>query len=74
MDREGTSQKQDSIGVAWLEPDGTIKLHLRATADGGITGTGVLSYSPVHAQYKEILEHVGPLKPGERVPVRPWDD
>ena len=65
---------EDSIGVCWMEDDGTIVLRLTATGPGGMVGDGQLSYPPGHAQYDEILEHVGPLKPGEHKPVAPWTD
>lgn len=68
------NEKEKSIGVAWIENDGTIKLNLRATADGGIVGTGLLTYSPAHAQYRDILAHIGPIQPGQRLAVKPWDD
>ena len=62
-----------SIGVASMESDGTIVLRLRATGNGMI-GEGQLRYPPTDPQYNDILKHVGPLRPGEFRPVRPWDD
>jgi hypothetical protein len=32
------------------------------------------TYLPSDPKYKSILEHVGPLKPGEQVLVMPWPD
>lgn len=60
------------IGICWMEDDGTIKMRLRAEAPGGIVGHTLLEYPPKHAEYKEIMEHIGPIKPGERKGVRPW--
>jgi hypothetical protein len=73
---QSNSSRQDSasIGVAWLEPDGTIVMRLIARGAGGMTGEGFLRYPRLHPQYKEILEHVGPLQPGEVRPVAPWSD
>jgi hypothetical protein len=65
---------EDSIGTATMEADGTIVLHLFARGPGGMHGQGVLRYPVSDPKYKEILEHVGPLKPGETRPVRPWPD
>ncbi len=65
---------EESIGTATMEADGTIVLHLFARGPGGMHGQGVLRYAVSDPKYKEILEHVGPLKPGETRPVRPWPD
>jgi hypothetical protein len=65
---------EESIGTATMEADGTIVLHLFARGPGGMHGQGVLRYPVSDPKYKEILEHVGPLKPGETRPVRPWPD
>lgn len=32
------------------------------------------TYAPSHPRYKGILEHVGPLEPGEQKLVMPWPD
>jgi hypothetical protein len=62
----------ESIGVASMEPDGTIVLRLIARGPGGMTGEGLLRYPRSHPQYKEILNHVGPMQPGEARSVAPW--
>lgn len=61
----------ESIGVATMEPDRTIVLQLRATGPG-LLGDTLLRYPPDHAQYAEILAHVGPLEPGQSRPVAPF--
>ena len=35
---------------------------------------GYSRYPPGHPRYEEILRHVGPIKPGEEKPVRPWPE
>ena len=62
----------DSIGSASMKDDGTLVLRLRAEAEDGTVGEGYFTYAPDHAEYATILEHVGPLKPGEETSVRPW--
>lgn len=62
------------IGMATMQPDGTITLDLRAESDQGDVGTGRLVYPPRHPQYQQILKHLGGLKPGERKPVKPFPD
>ena len=62
-----------SIGTAEMKADGTIVLRLRAELpDGGGSGDGQLVYPTTHPDYKKILEHVGPIAPGQTVLVRPW--
>lgn len=65
---------EGSIGTASMEPDGTIVLRLIARRQNGPLGEGVLRYAPSNPQYHEILDHVGPIKPGETHPVAPWPD
>lgn len=62
----------DSIGVAWMEPDGTIRMNLRAEGPGGIVGHGRLEYAPGDKDYAKILAHLGGLKPGQFKSVPPW--
>jgi hypothetical protein len=63
----------ESIGWATISEDGTITLDLQATGPNAV-GEGRLVYAKDHAQYKEIAEHVGAIKPGERKPVAPFKD
>ncbi len=69
-----SNQPDDSIGVCWLEADGTIVLKLKAVGPDGIVGQGILRYSPDHSQYQDILDHVGPLAPDQTKTVAPWPD
>jgi hypothetical protein len=62
-----------SIGTARLEADGTLVLLLRAST-AGATGEGRFVYPPSHPQYRKILEHIGPIKPGEEKQVAPFPD
>lgn len=66
-----TAATAESIGVATMEPDRTIVLQLRATGNG-LIGDALLRYPPDHAQYAEILAHVGPMEPGDSKPVAPF--
>jgi hypothetical protein len=67
-----TSMPAASIGSASMTGDGTIILDLRAEGPGGLTGDARLVYPRGHQQYREILEHIGGLRPGESKPVPPW--
>lgn len=62
----------DAIGVATMEPDGTIVLQLRAEGPG-VIGDGLLRYPRGHAQYDEVLAHLGGLTVGQSKAVPPWD-
>ncbi len=61
------------IGVATMKPDGTIVLRLRMQLPEGV-GDGQQEYSTRHPQYTSILAHIGELKPGQTVSVRPWPE
>jgi hypothetical protein len=61
------------IGTATMEEDGTLSLALRAARPDGTAVTGFFEYPPDHANYQEILDHVGPIEPGETVDVLPFD-
>lgn len=62
-----------SIGSAFMRPDGTLELLLRATDGGGLVGDARLVYPPAHPKYGEILKHLGEMKPGDTRPVPPWE-
>lgn len=71
----GAVNDRMSIGTATMLRDGTIVLDLRAgTGPSGPKGDARLTYPPGHPQYREILEHVGGLRPGETRNVPPWTD
>ncbi|MBX9690865.1 MAG: hypothetical protein K2Z81_00665 [Cyanobacteria bacterium] len=71
-DEQDMRESQEPIGECWMDDDGTI--HLRLVARGpGLSGQGQLSYKTDNEHYTEILNHVGPLKPGEKKLVPPWD-
>jgi hypothetical protein len=62
-----------SIGLAWLEDDGTLVMSL--TTDDPVVG-GVVNatfrFEKDDPKRAEILAHLGGLAPGERKPVPPW--
>jgi hypothetical protein len=67
------AQEPASIGMAWMEEDGTIVLLLRAETNG-MVGHAHFDYPPNHPEYAEILEHLGGLVPGEQKSVKPWPE
>jgi hypothetical protein len=67
-------KQEQSIGVATMEDDGTIVLRLRAKSPHGSVGEGTLVYPPTHPDYQSILSHIGPIRKGQTIPVKPWPD
>ena len=63
----------ESIGVATLEPDGTLVLLLRATGPG-VVGDARFVYRTDHPQYAVVLAHVQPIQPGQTVQVKPFPE
>jgi hypothetical protein len=63
----------DNVGFARMEDDGTLVLDLIARA-GGARGHARKVYPPSHADYNEVLAHLGGLRPGEEKPIPPWPD
>ena len=62
---------EPSIGVATMNNDRSITVQLRATSDD-IVGDSLFVYYITDPEYKNILKHIGGIKPGESKPVRPW--
>jgi hypothetical protein len=60
-----------SVGVASMDPDGTIHLQLRSEIHGGIA-EAVDTVKPGDLRYAATLKHLGGLKPGEDKAIPPW--
>lgn len=60
----------ETIGVATLLEDGTLVLDLRAEGPG--LGDARFTYPPSDPQYAQIKAHVGAVKVGQSVLVRPF--
>ena len=65
--------RDDTVGSATSEADGSIVLTLRATGWGSLIGDARIRYTPADPNYGMIARHVGPIAPGASVPVRPFD-
>jgi hypothetical protein len=61
-----------SIGSATMLADRTIVMNLRASGPGPQLGDGQVRYPPSHANYQEVLRHLGGLRPGQTKPVPPF--
>ena len=62
-----------SIGSAAMDAKDTITLMLSVNEPGAI-GDGMVVYKRSDPDYDYVLKHVGPLKPGHSVRVRPFLD
>ena len=61
---------QKVIGQASMQADGTITMELRLEDPAsGAVGHSYPKFAPGSPRYKEILDHLGPFKPGEVKPV-----
>ena len=67
-------ENREYIGMATMTEDGTIILDLEADIPGGGRGIGRLTYPRSHAQYQDILSHIGAMLPGDQKLVRPWEN
>ena len=71
-----TSEARASMpytGMAVMQEDGTISLHLRLSSDGkNVDDT--LTYKTTDRGYDNVLRHLGGLNPGESKPFSPWKD
>jgi hypothetical protein len=74
QDNKSDKKTEGSIGVATMKDDGAIVLRLKAKSPRGAAGEGILVYPPTHPDYQSILSHIGPIRKGQTVPVKPWPD
>jgi hypothetical protein len=71
---EETSVKQPiMIGDATMTEDRTIIINLRRTADG-MNVSGIAKFPVSDPHYKEVLDHIGGMSPGETKLVPAWPD
>ncbi len=60
------------IGTATMRPDETVIIRLYLEDGSGAVGQGEVSYPPGHAKYRQVLTHIGEIKPGETRLVPEW--
>ena len=61
------------IGDATMSEDRTIIIRMRRTTDG-MNISGTKRYPVTAPDYKEVLDHLGGMQPGETKLVPAWDD
>lgn len=73
MNEEDQLDELDAIGEAWLDDDGTIRMHLKRTGDGQHVNA-LLAYPKGDPNYEKVLMHLNGLKQGEKKLVPAWND
>ncbi|MBX9690863.1 MAG: hypothetical protein K2Z81_00655 [Cyanobacteria bacterium] len=68
----GTRDRQTPIGTATMENNGTIVLRLTGRGPG-MLGHAFMRYPTNHPNYRQVLNHIGPLVPGRHKEVLPFD-
>jgi hypothetical protein len=63
---------QPSIGIATMQPDGSIAVRVKIRP--GAEQEAVLVLYPGDSTYQKMIEHLGGLMPGESKPIPPWPD
>ena len=66
--------REETIGTATMTSERSIVLRLRSQDGTGAIVEGLFSYAPGDRDYPVVLRHVGPISPGETLPVRPFAD
>lgn len=69
-----TSDDDRPIGNATMRDDGTLVLDLVAEGPSGEHGLAQFVYPPDHPRYRQVLDHLGGMKPGEQKVVPPWKE
>jgi hypothetical protein len=70
---KAASSVDNPIGMAWLEEDGSITMHLHRTADGQNVNA-MFSFKSGDKEFGEVLKHLNGLNFGEMKPVQPFPE
>jgi hypothetical protein len=65
-------KNDDSIGTAWLEKDGTLKVDLQKSTEMQQNFHNLLMLKPSSPSYSRFIDHIGGISPGERKRVPAW--
>jgi hypothetical protein len=67
-DMQPSGEKREQIGVATMQPDGTIKIYMGFKGDRGEMVDGFAEYKPDNTAYQDIIKRLEGIKPGENKP------
>jgi hypothetical protein len=59
------------VGTGFMQDNGTIILNLKREI-GHAVMRDELRFDPTSPHYQSVLEHLSPIRPGQRVSVMPW--
>lgn len=60
------------VGSAYMKPDGTLEMRLRTETEDGTIGEAFLVIPPADPRYKDMVAHLGGIKPGEGRAIPPF--
>ena len=64
-------QETKYIGTGFMQDNGTIILNLKRQVGHAVL-QDELRYDKTSPHYQSVLEHISPIRPGQRVSVTPW--
>jgi hypothetical protein len=62
------------VGMAEMDKDGTLRLHLRTELADGTVGEALLIVPPKDERYPAMKAHLAGMKPGEKRPIPPFPE
>jgi hypothetical protein len=68
----GESPGAPTIGVAWMEKNGTVYVRIRLE-EGDRIGDVNLTYPKRHPRYRAVVACLGGIRPGEAKPITHFD-
>ncbi len=63
-----------SVGMAEMQQDGTLHLHLRTETEDGTIGEALMVVPKEDQRYRGMVEHLSGLKPGETRSIPPFPE
>ena len=60
------------VGMAEMAKDGTLRLHLRTTAEDGTVGEMMMVVPPKDPRHPGMVQHLGGIAPGQAKPIPPF--
>ncbi len=62
------------VGMAEMDKDGTLRLHLRTETADGTIGEAMLIVPPKDDRYAGMLAHLQGIQPGQAKPIPPFPE
>ncbi len=64
----------ESVGIATMDPDGTLRLRLRTETAAGMVGEMLQLVPPDDPRHAATLAHLGGMVPGRSKPIPPFPE